>query len=72
MAMDGATGDLANGGIGSETPEARRARLAWESDRIDEADASARAGRTISFEAVSAWMDSWGTSAELPVPQVGD
>lgn len=30
------------------------------------------AGRTISWEAVERWLQSWGTANELPPPQVGD
>lgn len=46
-------------------------RLAWEADRIDEALASARAGRVVSREAVRAWVDSWDTPGELPKPRPG-
>lgn len=36
------------------------------------ADADAAEGRTISHEAVKRWLQSWGTDAPLPRPQVGD
>jgi predicted transcriptional regulator len=37
-----------------------------------EGEADADAGRTISHEAMKAWLLSWGTADELPPPQVGD
>ena len=37
-----------------------------------EADADEAAGRTISHEAMKAWLLSWGTPNELPRPKVGD
>ena len=37
-----------------------------------EGEADAAAGRVISNEAMTAWLLSWGTSDELPPPQVGD
>ena len=36
------------------------------------AEADVAAGRTISHEAMKAWLLSWGGSDELPAPQVGD
>ena len=50
-------------------------------DHIDEnADAESHrkgiadldAGRTVSHEAVSKWLKSWGTGKRLPRPQIGD
>jgi predicted transcriptional regulator len=50
-------------------------------DEVDaDADAAAeaegladiKAGRTISHDAMKAWLLSWGTADELPPPQVGD
>ena len=37
-----------------------------------EADADEAAGRTISHEAMKAWLLSWGTPNELPRPKIGD
>ena len=37
-----------------------------------QADADEAAGRTISHEAMKAWLLSWGTLNELPRPKVGD
>lgn len=54
-----------------ETPEARQQRLAREGEAIDAALASAAAGRTVSFESVKAWVDSWDTDHELPQPRSG-
>jgi predicted transcriptional regulator len=50
-------------------------------DQVDEAadeaatregEADLDAGRTISHEAMTKWLLSWGTPDELPPPQVGD
>ncbi len=54
---------------GPETEAERQARIAWEAARIAEADASIAAGRTVSEEAVDAWIDSLGTEHELPAPR---
>ena len=40
-----------------ETAEQRAARLAWEAARLAEAEADVVAGRVISGEAVSAWIE---------------
>ena len=53
------------------TAEERERRLASEDAMIDQALASAAAGRTVSFEAVKAWVDSWDTDHELPQPRSG-
>lgn len=34
--------------------------------------ADLEAGRTVSWEAVERWLQSWGTPEPLPPPQVGD
>ncbi len=54
-----------------ETAEEKAARIAREAVMIAEARASVAAGRVVSLEAVSAWVDSLGTDHELPVPQSG-
>jgi predicted transcriptional regulator len=54
-----------------ETEAERQHRLAREDVMIDQALASAAAGRTVSFEAVKAWVDSWDTDHELPQPRSG-
>ena len=54
-----------------ETAEEKAERIAREAVMIAEARASVAAGRVVSFEAVSAWIDSLGTDHELPVPQSG-
>jgi predicted transcriptional regulator len=54
-----------------ETAEAKAQRIAREAEMIAEARASVAAGRVVSLEAVSAWVDSLGTDHELPLPQSG-
>jgi predicted transcriptional regulator len=49
----------------------RQRRIAWEAERIAEADASVAVGRTVSEEEVDAWIDSLGTDHELPAPRSG-
>jgi predicted transcriptional regulator len=36
------------------------------------AEASVRAGRLISHDAVKRWLGSWGSAKRLPRPRVGD
>lgn len=50
---------------------ALRRRLAREAAMIDQALASAAAGRVVSEDAVDAWIDSLGTKRELPPPRSG-
>lgn len=54
-----------------ETADERRRRFAVEDVMIDHALTSAAAGRTVSFSAVKAWVDSWETEHELPQPRSG-
>ena len=54
-----------------ETAEEKAERIAREAVMITEARASVAAGRVVSLEAVTAWVDSLGTDHELPVPQSG-
>ncbi len=51
-----------------ETETERQSRLAWEAERIAEADASIAAGYYATEAEVDAWMDSLGTNNPLPVP----
>ena len=44
-------------------------RLVRERQQIEQARASAAAGRTVSLNSVSAWVDSWDTANELPMPR---
>jgi RHH-type transcriptional regulator, rel operon repressor / antitoxin RelB len=39
--------------------------------RIREGLADAEAGRVVSHEEVTRWLDSWGTENELPPPKCG-
>lgn len=43
-----------------------------EERALQEAEAAYAAGRTISHEAMTAWLKSWGEPDELPPPRVGD
>jgi len=54
-----------------ETAAERQARLAWEAERIAEADADIAAGRLIDESEMDAWIDSIGTDHELPPPRSG-
>jgi predicted transcriptional regulator len=51
--------------------EEKAQRFAHEAGMIPEAPAAVAAGRTVSLESVSAWVDSLGTDHELP-PQQSD
>ena len=46
----------------------RQRRVAWEADRIAEADAEIAAGLFVDSAAVKTWIDSIGSSHELPPP----
>jgi predicted transcriptional regulator len=52
-----------------ETAAEKDLRLAREAEMIAEARASVAAGRVVSFEAVSAWIDSLDTDHEPSRPQ---
>jgi predicted transcriptional regulator len=54
-----------------ESREAQLRRLAWEAERIAEADADVAAGRLIDEAEIDAWIDSIGTDHELPPPRCG-
>lgn len=54
-----------------ETARAKELRLAHEAEMLTVARASVAAGRTVSLEAVTAWVDSWDTDHELPPPHSG-
>lgn len=41
----------------------------WQERRIREALASAERGEGVPHEDVVAWVDSWGTDDELPMPK---
>ena len=54
------------------TEDALRAFLAdydWQIEAINEGLANADAGRFVEHEKVVAWLESWGTSNELPPPR---
>jgi predicted transcriptional regulator len=52
----------------AEAEAERRARLAWEAERIAEARASLDAGFYVDGDDVDAWLGSIGTDHELPPP----
>jgi len=54
-----------------ETSAARQRRLAAEAALLGAARADAAAGRTVSAEAVDAWIDSLATDHPLPPPHPG-
>jgi len=54
-----------------ETEEEIKRWLAWEAERIAEADADIAAGRMVDSAKVKQWIDSIGTDHELPVPYSG-
>lgn len=41
----------------------------WERQQILQGFADFEAGRFVSHDRVVAWLESWGTENELPVPQ---
>jgi predicted transcriptional regulator len=53
----------------AETATLRKHRIAWEAERIAEADADIEAGRLIGEAEMDAWPDGIGTSYELPPPR---
>ena len=55
--------------VTNETEAERQRRLAWERERIAEAEASIAAGLIIDAAEIDAWIDSIGTDHELPPPQ---
>jgi len=55
--------------VTNETEAERQRRLAWERERIAEAEASIAAGLIIDAAEIDAWIDSIGTDHELPPPK---
>lgn len=53
---------------GPETETDRQHRIAWEADRIAEADAELDAGLYVDAAEVRAWIDSLRTDAPPPPP----
>jgi len=49
-----------------ESEAERSERLAWESQRLDEADAEIAAGKVISGPALDAWLKRFATGEPLP------
>ena len=61
--------DPADDTLPTETTAERDRRLAWERERIAEAEAEIAAGRVIDFDDVDAWLSTIGTDHELPRPR---
>jgi predicted transcriptional regulator len=55
-----------------EADAEQQRRIAWEAEKIAEADADVAAGRLIDEADMDAWIDSLGTDHELPPPHVGN
>jgi predicted transcriptional regulator len=43
----------------------------WQLAAIDEGIKAADAGRVVSHDEVAAWVQSWGQTDELPMPECG-
>ncbi len=52
----------------SETGAERQGRIAWEAERIAEADAELDAGLYVDTAEVRVWVDSLRTGTPLPPP----
>jgi predicted transcriptional regulator len=61
---------LPNAPHSSETPGERETRLAWERERLAEAEADVAAGRVISGDEALEWLDRWAAGEELGEPSV--
>jgi len=55
----------------AEAEAVRVERIARERRDIEQVRASAAAGCTVDLEAVEAWVESWDTANELPMPRSG-
>ena len=60
--------DVADHTPTTESEAERERRLAWERDRIAEAEAEIAAGLYVDGDEVDAWLASIGTDHELPLP----
>jgi predicted transcriptional regulator len=54
--------------LSTENEAERQRRLAWEAEKISEADAELDAGLYVDSAEIKAWIDSIGTDHELPPP----
>ena len=55
--------------IGPETPEQAAARIAWEREAIERAEADVAAGRVIEWSIVEAWLDELERNPDAPPPE---
>ncbi len=51
-----------------DSAEEEQRRLAWEAERVAEADAEIEAGLYVDADEIDAWIDRIGTDHELPPP----
>lgn len=54
----------------TETPAERETRLAWELERIAEAEEDIAAGRVIGGQEALDWLDRWAAGEELEDPAI--
>jgi len=54
----------------TETPTEREARLAWERERIAEAEDDIAGGRVIGGQEALDWLDRWAAGEELEDPAI--
>lgn len=72
MVMNGLQSPVPLGAVDpSEADSERTERLAREQRQVAQALASVAAGRTVPFAAVEAWVESWDSADELPMPRSG-
>jgi len=57
------------GPIGPETPDQAAARIAWEREVIERAEADVAGGRMIEWGVVRAWLDELERNPDAPPPE---
>ena len=57
--------------LATETPAEREARLAWELERIAEAEQDIAASRVIGGQDALDWLDRWAAGEDLEDPDIG-
>lgn|GEM_PF-675913 len=53
-----------------ESDEQRELRLAWQRERLAEAQADVAAGRVLSGDAALEWLDRWSAGEDLEEPDL--
>lgn len=56
--------------LATETSVDRESRLAWERERIAEAEEDVAAGRVIGGQEALAWLDHWAAGEDLEDPAI--